>query len=93
MKYDAHNALADVQSVQTLYMKMMADFLLSSALFTLHYYACKKSLDPLVKYKVISSQTMKKLLQCSLYLSNLRNIHTPDTFNGIRNVFMEQCEV
>lgn len=92
LKYDAHNALADVQSLQTLYQKMMAGFLLSSDLFTLNYYACKKSLDPLVKDKVISSQTMKKLLQCSLSLSKLRNIHKRDTFNGIRNVFMEQCE-
>lgn len=92
LKYDAHNALADVQSLQTLYQKMMAGFLLSSDLFTLNYYACKKSLDPLVKDKVISSQTMKKLLQCSLSLSKLRNIHKRDTFNGIRNVFTEQCE-
>lgn len=92
LKYDAHNALADVQSLQTLYQKMMADFLLSSDLCTLNYYACKKSLDPLVKDKVISSQIMKKLIQCSLSLSKLRNIHKRDTFNGIRNVFMDQCD-
>lgn len=90
--YDAHNALADVQSLQKLYKKMMADCLFSTDLFTLNYYACKKSLDPLVKDKVTSSQTMKKLLQCSLCLSKLRNIHKRDTFNGIRNVFMEHCE-
>lgn len=42
LKYDAHNALADVQSLQTLYQKMMADLLLSSDLCTLNYYACKK---------------------------------------------------
>ncbi|XP_062585753.1 protein PML-like [Saccostrea cucullata] len=92
LKYDAHNALADVQSLQRLYKKMMANCLLSSDLFTLNYYACKQSLDPLVKDKVISSQTMKKLLQCSLSLSKLRSIHKRDTFNGIRNVFVEQCE-
>lgn len=92
LKYDAHNALADVHSLQTLYQKMMAYFLLSSDLCTLNYYASKKSLDPLVKYKVISSQTMKKLIQCSLSLSKHRNIHKRDTFNGIRNVFMDQCD-
>lgn len=42
LQYDAHNALADVQSLQTLYQKMMADFPLSSDLFILNYYACTK---------------------------------------------------
>lgn len=92
MKYDARNALADVQYLQTLYKKMMADFLLSSDLFTLNYYACKKALDPFEKNKVILCKTMKKLLQCSLCLSKLRNIHKRVTINGIRNVLMEQCE-
>lgn len=71
---------------------MVADCLLLSDLCTLIYYTSKKSLDSLVKDKVISSQTMKKLLQCSLSLSKLRNIHKRDTFNGIRNVLMEQCQ-
>lgn len=80
------------QSLQTLYQKMMADFLLSSDLLTLNYNACKKSFDLLVIDKVISSKTMKKLRQCSLSLSKLRIIHKRDTLNGIRNAFMEQYE-
>lgn len=70
--------------------KMMAEFLLSSNLYTIYYYSCKQSLDQSAKDKIISSQTKKKLLQCSLVLS--RNIYKRNTLNGIINVFMEKSE-
>ena len=57
--YDAHNAVADVTSLQNLYEETMAAVFSSKDVFTLSYYACKSSLDPLLKPKAISSQTLK----------------------------------
>ena len=52
--YDAHNAVADVTSLQNLYEETMAAVSSSKDVFTLLYYACKSSLDPLLKAKAIS---------------------------------------
>lgn len=72
MEYDAHNALADVQFLQTRYKKIMTDFLYSSDLFTLNYYACKKPLDPSVKDKVIFTNVIH-LMELEMCLwSNVR---------------------
>ena len=90
--YDAHNAVADVTSLQNLYEETMAAVSSSKDVFTLSYYACKSSLDPLLKAKAISSQTLNKLVGCSLSLSKLMCIHKCDPHNGIRNIFSEYIE-
>lgn len=46
-------------------------------------------MDPLVKGKVISSVTLKKLVSLSLTMAKLQVIHQRDPQNGIHNVFCE----
>ena len=90
--YDAHNAVADVTSLQNLYEETMAAVASSKDVFTISYYACKSSLNPLLKAKAISSQTLKKLENCSLSLSKLMCIHKRDPHNSTRNIFSEYIE-
>ena len=87
--YEAHNALADVTSLQQLYLRKMKPSCCSDDLFNFDYYSCKLSLEPLVSQKVISAQTAQKLTLTSLNLSKLKLIHSRDQYNGIRNVFSE----
>ena len=87
--YSAHNALADVEILQKLFCDKLKGHCKSDDVFTLSYYSCRSSLDPLVQLKVISFATMKKLITNSLDLSKLILIHSCDQETGIRNVFSE----
>ncbi|XP_069135615.1 uncharacterized protein [Argopecten irradians] len=92
INYEAHNAMADVISLQQLFEAKMSSSCLSADIFTLCYYTCKESLDPLVKAKAISSLTMKKLVACSLNLKKLKLIHKRNPEFGISHVFTESLE-
>lgn len=87
--YEAHNAIADVSSLQNLFNLKLKSHCVSDDIFHLSYYSCKESLDPLVKGKVISSVTLKKLVSLSLTMAKLQVIHQRDPQNGIHNVFCE----
>ena len=89
---DIHNAVAGVTSLQKLNEETMAAVSSSKDVFTLSYYACKSSLDPLLKSKAFCSKTLKKLADCSLSLSKLMCIHKRDPHNGIRNIFSDYIE-
>lgn len=73
--YEAHNAIADVSSLQNLFNLKLKSHCVSNDIFHLSYYSCKESLDPLVKGKVISSVTLKKLVSLSLTMAKLQVIH------------------
>ncbi|XP_062566154.1 uncharacterized protein LOC134228511 [Saccostrea cucullata] len=87
--YEAHDAIADVSSLQKLFDLKLKSHCDSDDIFHLSYYSCKESLDPLVKAKVISSVTLKKLISLSLTMTKLQVIHKRDPQNGIHNVFSE----
>lgn len=87
--YCAHNAEADVEVLQRLFLEKLKVNCNGEDLFRLSYYSCKASLEPLVKMKVISSVTMRKLVGLSLNLAKLKVIHKRDPNNGIRNVFSD----
>jgi hypothetical protein len=70
-KYEAHNAMEDVLSLQKIFTMKLKAFCKSEDIFDLHYYECKESLDPLVKEKIISSSTQKKIVGLSLSLPKL----------------------
>ena len=89
---DIHNAVAGVTSLQKLNEETVAAVSSSKDVFTLSYYACKSSLDPLLKSKAICSKTLKKLADCSLSLSKLMCIHKRDPHNDIRNIFSDYIE-
>lgn len=93
-EYEAHNAMADVTSLEKLYYSKLclSDRTLCENIFYLSYYTCKESLEPLLRCKVLSPLMLRKLVVNvvnSLSLSHLRQIHTRDPENGIRNVFTE----
>lgn len=88
-EYEAHNAIADVRALKELFELKLLTLCNSSDVFTLNYYTIKKSLEPLVKAKVLSSMISKKLIANSLSLSKLEVIHKRDPHNGLRNVFCE----
>ena len=67
---DIHNAVAGVTSLQKLNEETMAAVSSSKDVFTLSYYACKSSLDPLLKSKAICSKTLKKLADCRAVARN-----------------------
>ncbi|XP_056006937.1 DNA polymerase III PolC-type-like [Ostrea edulis] len=87
--YEAHNAIADVKALKELFEVKLLTLCNASDVFTLNYYTIKKSLEPLVKAKVLSSMISKKLIANSLSLSKLEIIHKRDPHNGLRNVFCE----
>ncbi|KAK3090923.1 hypothetical protein FSP39_015740 [Pinctada imbricata] len=88
--YDAHNALADVKALRSLFEQKLSSQCGPDDMFTVHYYAARASLDPLLKDKIISPVIHKKLISNSLSLQRLRLIHRRDPHNGIRNVFSER---
>lgn len=90
-EYEAHNAMADVTSLEKLYYSKLclSDRTLCENIFYLSYYTCKESLEPLLRCKVLSALMLRKLVVNGLSLSHLRQIHTRDPENGIRNVFTE----
>lgn len=90
-EYEAHNAMADVTSLEKLYYSKLclSDRTLCENIFYLSYYTCKESLEPLLRCKVLSALMLRKLVVNGLSLSHLRQIHTRDPENGIRNVFAE----
>ncbi|KAK3084566.1 hypothetical protein FSP39_015570 [Pinctada imbricata] len=92
--YEAHNALADVTSLQELFeQKLGANSKdLADNVFQLSFYSVKSSLKPLLRKKVISIRTMKKLAQNLFSLAKLRRIHARDPQNGIRNAFSEAVD-
>ena len=87
--YSAHNALADVVVLQKLFNEKLKSKCNCDDVFRLCYYSCKSPLGPLVKLKVISVTSMKKLIGLSLDLAKLKVIHARDPNNGIRNVFSD----
>jgi DNA polymerase III epsilon subunit-like protein len=87
--YEAHNAIADVKALKDLFDMKLFTLCNAYDMFTLNYYSVKKSLEPLVKAKVISSVISKKLILNSICLSKLKIIHRRDPHNGLRSVFSE----
>ncbi|XP_062590039.1 uncharacterized protein LOC134251653 [Saccostrea cucullata] len=87
--YEAHNAIADVKALRELFEMKLLALCSANDVFTLNYYTIKKSLEPLVKAKIVSSMISKKLIANSLSLSKLVLIHKRDPHNGLRNVFSE----
>lgn len=83
--------MADVTSLEKLYYSKLclSDRTLCEDIFYLSYYTCKESLEPLLRCKVLSALMLRKLVVNGLSLSHLRQIHTRDPENGIRNVFTE----
>ncbi|XP_062575762.1 protein PML-like [Saccostrea cucullata] len=87
--YEAHNAIADVKALRELFEMKLLALCSANDVFTLNYYTIKKSLEPLVKAKIVSSMISKKLIANSLSLSKLVLTHKRDPHNGLRNVFSE----
>lgn len=89
-QYNAHNAVDDVLSLQKLYetkLNLQANEL-EMHVFAVNYHQCFKSLSTLVKDKVLSVQTQRKLACVGLGLSQLRVIHRRDP-EGIQGVFKQ----
>ena len=91
--YEAHNALADVKALKELFEMKLLVLCSAYDMFTLNYYNVKKSLEPLVKAKVLSSMIFKKLVANSLSLSKFQKIHNRDPHNGLQNVLVNHYQV
>ena len=90
VRYDAHNSLADVKSLQDLYYKKLVNHSdLLEFLFPFDTVYLKLTLQKMVDGKVISAQTQTKLALSGIGLQQLLLAHQKNSINGIQQLLSE----
>lgn len=90
--YDAHNALADVKSLQELFEHdFVGKFCDADFSFVFHAHVLKDSLKELQEQKVLSAALCTRCARSGLGLKHLKTANDRDKEDGVQMLFSEPC--